>query len=91
MAASVNIIAPIATAFAQFMEDMPETPDRKKHVSMENDAYFSSGHLPADSAAAGFYISNAWNIVRGNAASGGWAGFAYVRIATSNFFQQYCY
>jgi hypothetical protein len=44
------------------MEDMPETPDR---------------HLPADSAAAGFYISNAWNIVRGNAASGGWAGFAY--------------
>ena len=32
---------------------------------------------PADHAAAGFYISNPHNYVVGNAASGGWAGFAF--------------
>ena len=31
---------------------------------------------PADVTAGGFYISNAYNRVVGNAASGGWAGFA---------------
>ena len=33
--------------------------------------------LPADHAASGFYISNAHNWVRGNAASGGWAGYSF--------------
>jgi len=32
---------------------------------------------PADHSAAGFYISNAMNTIVGNAASGGWAGFAF--------------
>lgn len=40
------------------------------------------GILPADSAAAGFYISNMWNYVQGNAASGGWAGFALPHFRT---------
>ena len=32
---------------------------------------------PADSTASGFYVSNAYNRFRGNAASGGWAGFSF--------------
>ncbi len=36
--------------------------------------------LPADTSAAGFYISNAANYFRGNAASGGWTGFAFPNI-----------
>ncbi|PRP78670.1 hypothetical protein PROFUN_13451 [Planoprotostelium fungivorum] len=31
---------------------------------------------PADSAAAGYYITNAHNIIIGNTASGGWTGFS---------------
>ncbi len=31
--------------------------------------------LPADVAASGFYITNPYNAIVGNAASGGWAGF----------------
>ena len=33
--------------------------------------------LPADATASGFYITNAHNRFVGNAASGGWAGFAF--------------
>ena len=33
--------------------------------------------LPADHTAAGFYIPNPGNRLRGNAASGGWAGFSF--------------
>jgi len=33
--------------------------------------------LPADVAASGFYITNVHNNIIGNAASGGWAGFAF--------------
>ncbi|KOO25907.1 communication mutant protein, partial [Chrysochromulina tobinii] len=36
--------------------------------------------LPADSAAAGFYITNGHNTIVGNAASGGWAGFALPQL-----------
>jgi hypothetical protein len=36
--------------------------------------------LPADVAAAGFYITNVRNEVIGNAASGGWAGFAFPNL-----------
>ena len=32
--------------------------------------------VPADHTASGFYISNAYNYIVGNAASGGWAGFS---------------
>ena len=40
---------------------------------------FQNGNLtnPADSTASGYYISNSYNYVRGNAASGGWAGFSF--------------
>ena len=33
--------------------------------------------LPADHTASGFYLSNAHNWIRGNAASGGWSGYAF--------------
>jgi hypothetical protein len=33
--------------------------------------------LPADVAASGFYITNVNNYIIGNAASGGWAGYAF--------------
>ena len=36
--------------------------------------------LPADVAASGFYITNVRNEVIGNAASGGWAGFAFPNL-----------
>lgn len=38
--------------------------------------------LPADRAAAGFYITNAYNTFIGNAASGGWAGFSFPNLPT---------
>lgn len=37
---------------------------------------------PADAAAAGFYLTNAWNIVTRNAASGGWTGFSLPRLVS---------
>jgi hypothetical protein len=37
--------------------------------------------LPADVAASGFYITNAYNRIFGNSASGGWAGFAFPNLA----------
>lgn len=61
LAASIDVISPVATAQAQYMSDFPATSDRE---------------LPADSAASGFYITNMQNYVFGNAASGGWAGYA---------------
>lgn len=36
--------------------------------------------LPSDSTAAVFYITNAYNRFLGNAASGGWAGFAFPNL-----------
>ena len=38
--------------------------------------------LPADVTASGFYVTNANNYLRGNAASGGWSGFAFPLLAT---------
>lgn len=35
---------------------------------------------PADAGASGFYITNAYNTFRGNAASGGWSGFSIVNL-----------
>eukprot|EP00054_Salpingoeca_dolichothecata_P006921 m.40545 g.40545 ORF g.40545 m.40545 type:complete len:1482 (+) comp16757_c0_seq1:29-4474(+) len=35
---------------------------------------------PADTSAAGFYISNARNTFLGNCASGGWTGFAFINF-----------
>jgi hypothetical protein len=37
--------------------------------------------LPADVTASGFYITNVHNHIIGNAASGGWAGFAFPNLA----------
>lgn len=44
--------------------------------------FFQSDNLtnPADSAAAGFYITNAANRFIGNVASGGWSGFSFVNL-----------
>jgi hypothetical protein len=38
--------------------------------------------LPADATASGFYITNIHNHIIGNAASGGWAGFAFPLLDT---------
>ena len=37
--------------------------------------------LPADVTASGFYVTNAHNTFEGNAASGGWAGFAFPTLS----------
>eukprot|EP01125_Pyxidicula_operculata_P020153 TRINITY_DN7392_c0_g1_i1.p1 TRINITY_DN7392_c0_g1~~TRINITY_DN7392_c0_g1_i1.p1 ORF type:complete len:1411 (+),score=306.06 TRINITY_DN7392_c0_g1_i1:3-4235(+) len=46
------------------------------------DNFVSSDDLkqPADAAAAGFYITNAYNKFIGNAASGGWSGFSFPNL-----------
>jgi len=36
--------------------------------------------VPADTSASGFYIPNAYNRFVGNAASGGWSGFAFPNV-----------
>eukprot|EP01125_Pyxidicula_operculata_P011859 TRINITY_DN387_c1_g1_i6.p1 TRINITY_DN387_c1_g1~~TRINITY_DN387_c1_g1_i6.p1 ORF type:complete len:1531 (+),score=219.74 TRINITY_DN387_c1_g1_i6:402-4994(+) len=41
----------------------------------------STALVPSDHAAASFYITNAYNIFIGNAASGGWAGFAFPTLS----------
>ena len=38
--------------------------------------------LPADVTASGFYITNVQNNIIGNAASGGWSGFAFPNLPT---------
>jgi len=38
--------------------------------------------LPADVSASAFYITNVQNYIIGNAASGGWAGFAFPNLST---------
>jgi hypothetical protein len=38
--------------------------------------------LPADVTASAFYITNVQNYIIGNAASGGWAGYAFPNLAT---------
>jgi hypothetical protein len=62
IAAKVNIIGTPAAGGAQSGEEFI------------SDAV---ADLPADHAASGFYLSNAHNWVRGNAASGGWSGYAF--------------
>ncbi len=38
--------------------------------------------VPADVSASGFYVSNSYNTFVGNAASGGWSGFAFPNLPT---------
>lgn len=54
------------------------SPARATSGQFGDDVYATAAlMLPADVTASGFYISNGFNVVVGNAASGGWAGFAY--------------
>ncbi|KAG1679774.1 hypothetical protein FOA52_012685 [Chlamydomonas sp. UWO 241] len=41
---------------------------------------WSSLAQPADATASGFYVSNSNNEFKGNAASGGWAGYSFPRL-----------
>ena len=61
LAAHVHVIGTPAWSSNQFIDDVYQTDDLL---------------LPADVTASGFYITNANNSIIGNAASGGWAGFA---------------
>ncbi len=36
--------------------------------------------VPSDVSAGGFYVSNGYNTFVGNAASGGWSGFAFPNL-----------
>jgi hypothetical protein len=66
LVAHVHMLGPrIASNFDQYIETFVESPDLK---------------LPADVSASGFYITNVQNNVVGNAASGGWAGFAFPNL-----------
>ena len=61
LAAHVHVIGTPAWSSGHFIKDVHQTDDLL---------------LPADVTASGFYITNARNSIIGNAASGGWAGFA---------------
>ena len=62
LAAYVHFLGYPARSSNQFIGDVPQTP---------------SLLLPADVTASGFYITNPYNRIVGNAASGGWAGFSF--------------
>lgn len=68
LASHVHFMEFPRTASAQYMADV-----------------YSSDKLtqPADVTASGFYITNAYNRYYGNAASGGYAGFAIVKMPTA--------
>ncbi len=67
LAALVHFIgAPARSDDNQFMDDIQATEDLRQ---------------PADASASCFYITNVLNIIVGNAASGGWAGFQFPTLA----------
>jgi hypothetical protein len=66
LAAHVHFIGSPARGGAQFLPDVLANAERLTQ--------------PADTTASGFYISNAYNFVINNAASGGWAGFAFPHL-----------
>eukprot|EP01132_Coremiostelium_polycephalum_P010213 gene10213-12524_t len=51
-------------------------PSQRGEIFDESDTL----RQPADCAAGGFYITNAYNRIIGNAASGGWAGFSFPNL-----------
>ncbi|GAM26112.1 hypothetical protein SAMD00019534_092870, partial [Acytostelium subglobosum LB1] len=65
LAAYVHTIGRPAAGYAQAGEWFYQTPDLTQ---------------PADSAAAGYYITNAYNTIVGNAASGGWASYSFPNL-----------
>mmetsp|Transcript_20206 Transcript_20206/g.29973 ORF Transcript_20206/g.29973 Transcript_20206/m.29973 type:complete len:875 (-) Transcript_20206:1551-4175(-) len=58
-------------------EDGPDNPVRSGGQSIRTFTESEELLLPADIAASAFYITNIRNNIIGNAASGGWAGFAF--------------
>lgn len=60
-------------------------PDVGRGSGQSTDQYFEGPNLilPADVTASGFYITNVHNYIIGNAASGGWAGFAFPILITA--------
>ena len=69
LAAHVHFIGSPAIGGAQRIPYFEATPDLT---------------LPADVTASGFYITNLQNTVKGNVASGGWAGFAFPNLHVPN-------
>ena len=67
LAAHVHFMGTPARAGGQYIGDVDQSDDLR---------------LPADVTASGFYITNAHNYLVGNAASGGWAGFAFPELPT---------
>jgi hypothetical protein len=57
----------------------PPTGDGQSLATYEKNENLN---LPADVAASAFYITNVKNYIIGNAASGGWAGFAFPALPT---------
>ncbi|EGC32074.1 hypothetical protein DICPUDRAFT_82065 [Dictyostelium purpureum] len=51
-------------------------PSQIGEIFVESDSL----RQPADCSASGFYITNAWNTIIGNSASGGWAGYAFPNL-----------
>lgn len=68
-----NIIAYNLAAFVHFME----YPRRSSNQFQDDVTQSPELRQPVDTTASPFYISNAFNTVVGNAASGGWSGFAF--------------
>ena len=67
LAAHIHFLGSPARGSGQFIGDVDQADDLR---------------LPADVTASGFYITNAHNYLVGNAASGGWSGFAFPELPT---------
>lgn len=68
-----NVLAHNLAAHVHFLS----SPGRSDGQTCDDVAQSDTLLLPADVTASGFYITNAHNVLIGNAASGGWAGFAF--------------
>ena len=55
----------------------PGTSSWGSQFTLEDTSATSDLRVPADMPASGFYITNGYNRILGNAASGGWGGFAF--------------
>jgi len=74
-----NTISYNLAAHVHMLEDIPTGN------SQNTPTYEQSSSLiwPVDVSASGFYISNVHNYLIGNAASGGWSGFAFPSLPTA--------
>lgn len=82
-----NIVSHNLGAFVHFLGPVTE-PNQFYGQQLADVFQSASLNLPADITASPFYIPNPLNTFEGNAASGGWSGFAFPGFARPGFASQ---